>query len=164
MTVCYHLTLLPTHSDTLEYQCKFRWYSKSWSMEQKKQSLKLPSVYRVMSVFSLSPTFLFFWIIHLPSRWTVSPGNSLYIFTTHFFEIYFNFLPDNSICQLKCCVQFLLSHTHFVHYPNCYCLAFTVLEQGDRQDCWSCCLVVLVLVVKLFSAHPVGPWLVREGG
>ena len=22
---CYHLTLLPTHSDTFEYQCKFRW-------------------------------------------------------------------------------------------------------------------------------------------
>jgi hypothetical protein len=62
---CHHLTLLPTHGDTSEYQCKFRWHGKSWCMEQKKWALKLPSVNCVMSIFSLSPNFLFFCIVHL---------------------------------------------------------------------------------------------------
>ena len=102
---CYHFTLLPTHSDTFEYQYKFRWYGKSWCMEQKKWALKLPSVNCVMSVFSLSPNFLFFWILHLPSHWTVSSGNSFHIFTTHFWDTFwfpprYQYLSTEVLCAV----------------------------------------------------------------
>jgi hypothetical protein len=132
-------------------------------MGQKKQALKLPSVNRVMSVFSLAPNFLFFWIVHLPSHWTVSSDNSLHIFTTHFFEIYSDFFPDNSICQLKCCVQFLFFPYTFCALPQLLLFSLYCLGTGSQAG-----MLIILLSGVSFSTAPVqcpSSWaMAREGG
>ena len=103
-----------------------------------------------MSVFSLSPNFLFFCTVHLPSHWTVSSGNSLHIFTTHFFEIYFDFFPDTGICQLKCCVQFLFFPYTFCALPQLLLFSLYCLGTGSQAG-----LLIILLSGVGFSTETV---------
>lgn len=102
-----------------------------------------------MSVVSLSPNFLFFWlytVLHI----RLFSGNSLHIFTTHFFEIHFDFFPATSICQLKCCVHFLFFPYTFCALPQLLLFSLYCLRTASQAG-----LLIILLSGAGFSTAAV---------
>jgi len=71
-------------------------------------------------------------------------------FTTHFFEIYFDFFPDTGICQLKCCVQFLFFPYTFCALPQLLLFSLYCLGTGSQAG-----LLIILLSGVGFSTETV---------
>ena len=154
---CQHMVTLLNINANLDDMVKVDAWSRKSELQNYHQLIVscLSSVCHQISCSFALYTFLHIGLYPLAIHFTSAQPNCLgYILISSQIPVSVNWRVVCSSC---------LSHTHFVYYPlNCYCLAFTIVEQGHRQDCLSSYLVVLVSVLKLFSTHPVGPWPERE--